>query len=81
MAETLAKAWARFDSLHGQARFQPWIFRILTNTFISDWRKHTNSPGELVAEEDDEADDERFSIFEQLHQPFLLWWSNPEQGF
>jgi RNA polymerase sigma-70 factor (ECF subfamily) len=23
----------------------------------------------------------QFSIFEQMHQPFLLWFSNPEQEF
>jgi RNA polymerase sigma-70 factor (ECF subfamily) len=22
-----------------------------------------------------------FSLFDRLHQPFLLWWSNPEQQF
>lgn len=81
VAETVAKAWARLDSLHDQTRFRAWIFRILTNTFISDWRKQANSPAQLVAEEEDEADDEPFSIFEQLHQPFLLWWGNPEQEF
>lgn len=27
------------------------------------------------------SDDESFSIFERLHQPFLLWWGNPEQEF
>ncbi|MGH8718120.1 MAG: sigma-70 family RNA polymerase sigma factor [Burkholderiales bacterium] len=81
VAETVAKAWARLDSLHDQTRFRAWIFRILTNTFISDWRRKEHSPEELVADEEDEADDECFSIFEQLHQPFLLWWSNPEQEF
>jgi RNA polymerase sigma-70 factor (ECF subfamily) len=27
--------------------------------------------------EDDEG--EPFSLFEKLHQPFLLWWSTPEE--
>ena len=25
--------------------------------------------------------EEDFSLFERLHQPFLLWWGNPEQAF
>ena len=25
-----------------------------------------------------EVDDCPFSLFEKMHQPFLLWWSNPE---
>lgn len=81
VAETAAKAWARRDSLHDQTRFRAWIFRILTNTFISDWRRQASSPEQLAAEQDSEAEDESFSIFEQLHQPFLLWWGNPEQEF
>jgi RNA polymerase sigma factor (sigma-70 family) len=28
----------------------------------------------------DQAEPE-FSLFERLHQPFLLWWSNPEREF
>jgi RNA polymerase sigma-70 factor, ECF subfamily len=81
VAETVAKAWARFDSLHDETRFRAWIFRILTNTFISDWRRKEHSPEEHLQDEEDESDDERFSIFDELHQPFLLWWSNPEQEF
>jgi anti-sigma factor (TIGR02949 family) len=31
---------------------------------------------------DENSDGERpFSIFEELHQPFLLWWNNPEKEF
>jgi RNA polymerase sigma-70 factor (ECF subfamily) len=81
VAETVAKAWANRDSLHDTQRFRAWIFRILSNTFISDWRKKTISPEELFTAEEDETDEEPFSIFEQLHQPFLLWWGNPEQEF
>ena len=31
-----------------------------------------------AADGDEDAD---FWIFDRLHQPFLLWWSNPEQMF
>jgi RNA polymerase sigma-70 factor (ECF subfamily) len=30
---------------------------------------------------DDEDQGTAFSLFERLHQPFLLWWGNPEQAF
>jgi RNA polymerase sigma-70 factor (ECF subfamily) len=79
VADTVAKAWAHRDSLHDAQCFRAWIFRILTNTFVSDWRKKSARPEELV--DDDEVDDEPFSLFEQLHEPFLLWWGNPEQEF
>jgi RNA polymerase sigma-70 factor (ECF subfamily) len=56
------------------------MFRILTNTFISERRKTLARPQEELLE--DESGEERgFSIFERLHQPFLLWFGNPEQEF
>jgi RNA polymerase sigma-70 factor (ECF subfamily) len=57
------------------------MFRILSNTFISERRKTLARPREeqLVDESGDEEGG--FSIFERLHQPFLLWFANPEQEF
>jgi RNA polymerase sigma-70 factor, ECF subfamily len=82
VAEAVSKAWAAFGDLQERDRFRAWIFRILTNTFISTYRKK-KTEGEHVAyvEEPGEGDDENFSLFESLHQPFLLWWDNPEKVF
>jgi RNA polymerase sigma-70 factor (ECF subfamily) len=82
VAETLARAWRARDALEDEAAFRAWIFRILHNTFISDKRR-VAARGEVPLEwtEDEESDEARFSIFEQLHQPFLLWCGNPEQQF
>ena len=82
VAETVARAWGARDTLQDQAAFRAWIFRILHNTFISE-RRRVASRGEVqldVADED-EGDGTQFSLFEQMHQPFLLWFSNPEQQF
>ncbi len=79
VAEAVTKAWAAFASLKEGVSFRPWLFRILTNTFISDYRKRAARPVAGMCAETDE--DENFSLFEQLHQPFLLWWGNPEQEF
>ena len=79
VAETVARAWSALESLKSRARFRPWIYRILTNTFISDYRKRTCDPA--IEEWTDCDGDEGFSLFEKLHQPFLLWWGNPEQEF
>lgn len=78
-AETLAKAWAKLDQLQDRQSFEKWIFRILVNTFLSERRRHHEEPAGDIAEEADGADG--FSLFAQLHQPFLLWWGNPEQDF
>jgi RNA polymerase sigma-70 factor, ECF subfamily len=55
-----------------------WLFRILTNAFLSgrrtEARRGTHESLDLDAEDD-------FSLFDQLHAPILLWWGNPEQQF
>jgi RNA polymerase sigma-70 factor (ECF subfamily) len=84
VAETVARAWRARDSLESEAAFRAWIFRILNNTFISDLRRAGARPRlESVDCDDAETGDDEagFSIFEQMHQPFLLWFSNPEQEF
>jgi RNA polymerase sigma-70 factor (ECF subfamily) len=82
VAETVARAWRALDSLESEAAFRAWIFRILHNTFVSELRRAGARP-RLESLECDEADEEEvpFSIFEQMHQPFLLWFNNPEQEF
>lgn len=81
VAEAISKAWAGRKSLKDAERFRPWIFRILTNTFISDCRKRAIRPKTEGLAEEPADPDMTFSLFEQLHQPFLLWWSNPEKEF
>lgn len=78
VAEAVAKAWTNLDSLKDRARFRGWVFRILANVFISGCRARASAPT-LSLDSDDDA--EPFSLFEPLHQPFLLWWGNPEQEF
>jgi RNA polymerase sigma-70 factor (ECF subfamily) len=82
VAETVARAWRAHGGLKNEAAFRPWIFRILHNTFVSE-RRRVAARGEVAFfhSEDEDADDAHFSIFEQMHQPFLLWFSNPEQQF
>lgn len=81
VAETIVRAWRGLDALTCEAAMRSWLFRILNNTFVSDWRR-TNARPQFDALEGDEEDDRvRFSLFEQMHQPFLLWFSNPEQAF
>ncbi len=76
VAEAIAKAWLSLGSLKERDRFRGWIFRILTNRFLSERRARLSRP-----EEEPLPNEEAFSLFEQLHQPFLLWWSNPEKEF
>lgn len=79
VAETVAKAWARFADLRDAHSFDAWIYRILNNTFVSEWRHRHASPEVAMDVPEDEPRDDTFSLFEQLHRPFLLWWGNPEE--
>lgn len=82
VAETVARAWKALDSLESDAAFRAWIFRILHNTFIDERRRADARPQcESMDSEDPDETEAAFSIFEQMHQPFLLWFSNPEQEF
>jgi RNA polymerase sigma-70 factor, ECF subfamily len=83
VADTVVRALRALDTLECEAAFRSWMFRILNNTFISDCRKagarpRTESMDLEPAEGEDGAE---FSLFEQMHQPFLLWFSNPEREF
>jgi RNA polymerase sigma-70 factor (ECF subfamily) len=79
VADTVVKAWAKLGELRDPQAFEAWIRRILNNSFVSAWRHRRASPevADSMACEDDP--DESFSLFEKLHQPFLLWWGNPEE--
>lgn len=80
VAETVAKAWAKFPELRDRRCLDAWIQRILATTFVSRWRHRRASP-EVAIEPGEERDEEGkpFSLFDTLHQPFLLWWSSPEE--
>lgn len=77
VAETLAKAWARLGDLKDRQAFEKWVFRILVNGFVSEHRKKKVRPREVAA--GTTCGEDAFSLFEKVHQPFLLWWGNPEQ--
>lgn len=82
VSETIVRAWRARNSLAQEGAFRAWMFRILNNTFISERRKAQARPyEEAFAESDGCGAEPPFSAFEQLHQPFLLWFSNPEQEF
>lgn len=81
VGETVVRAFGNLRSLKDRRAFRGWMFRILSNCFVSECRKRkTRAEVSLTVDEDDDNDGE-FWLFDKLHQPFLLWWGNPEQQF
>jgi len=81
MAEALEKAWNGFDTLDDLDKFDGWVMRILSNSYISQWRSNKKR-AEIFDDEPCPHDlDDRDSIYARLHQPFLPWWGTPEQAF
>jgi RNA polymerase sigma-70 factor (ECF subfamily) len=79
VADAIAKGWSKLDTLTDRARVRGWLFRILTNAFISAKRTDTRrGPHDSI---DEDPGDRGFSLFDQLHVPVLLLWGNPEQEF
>jgi len=83
VADTVVKAWSAIDTLEDRNRFRHWIFRILRNCFISDYRKKSVRPLELAYQEEDEAqgDEGIAPLLDQQSDEFLNWWAEPEREF
>jgi RNA polymerase sigma-70 factor, ECF subfamily len=85
VAESVANAWKRIDSLEDRNRFRPWLLRIIHNRFISDYRKRSVRPQELHYEELPHEEGIAAGEISELliRQPdgFIHWWANPEKEF
>lgn len=78
--DALVKAWSRLSSLRDPSALEAWLCRIITNTFLNQRRTEGTRP-HMEAYEEAGLEDGGFSLFERLHQPFLLWRTNPERDF
>jgi len=83
VADAVIKAWSAVSTLEDRARFRPWIFRILHNCFISNYRKKSVRPTEVTYEESVNSNDNEEVANLLVRQPdeFLNWWANPERQF
>jgi RNA polymerase sigma-70 factor (ECF subfamily) len=81
VAEAASRAWSSLDSLEDRDRFRPWMFRILHNCYISDYRKKSVRPAETAYDELSTASDDSEIASLLIHQSdeFLNWWANPER--
>ncbi len=83
VSESVAKAWSAIGTLDERDRFRPWLFRILHNCYISDYRKKSVRPVAYSYDdfsEEGEEDDITALLIKQSAD-FLTWWGNPEREF
>jgi len=79
VAEAVARAWSAIETLQDRQRFRPWLFRILHNCFISNYRRDVVRPPEdALGVRDDE---ELATLLNDQPDEFLVWWANPEREF
>lgn len=82
VADVVARAWMKLDTLVERAAFRGWVFRILTNCFLSCCREAAAHGTTESLDEPAGGEDDAPSLFERLHRPFLLWWgADPEHEF
>ncbi|MQA67410.1 MAG: sigma-70 family RNA polymerase sigma factor [Alphaproteobacteria bacterium] len=81
VAEAVARAWEALPALRDRQAFGGWIQRILTNVYVSEWRRRRARPMTELPNESVPDGELEFSLFRRLHQPFLLWWGTPEHAF
>ncbi len=83
VAESITRAWTAISRLDNHNAFRPWIFRILHNCFVSNYRKKKVRPVEIVYQETSDSEDTEDVAPLLIQQPdeFLNWWANPEREF
>jgi RNA polymerase sigma-70 factor (ECF subfamily) len=83
IGDAIIKAWSALSTLDDPDRFRAWLFRILHNCFVSDYRKKSVRPAEFSLDElaTDEGDDDVSTFLVGQSDDFLHWWANPEREF
>jgi len=81
LSESVTSAWKSFATLDDTQRFRQWLFRIMHNCFISDYRKKAVRPVEQSFDDmfGEDGDDDITNLLVKQSDDFLLWWGDPEQ--
>lgn len=66
LQQTFLRAFQAFDRFERGTNLRAWLFKILTNTFISDYRKRQRQPKTVSADENED-----FSLYDRLVEEHL----------
>lgn len=72
VAQTVERSWRAFDTYQQGSNLKAWLYRILTNTFISNYRKRKREPQTVPAEVSED-----FSLYDRMVEQNLT----PEAEF
>jgi len=82
VSETLMKAFENFSRLKDESKTKQWLFRILNNQFISNFRiQRTITDIHPVQPEFYQDDSDSFSLFEVIAKSDFVEGGNPEKKF
>ncbi|MBC8338165.1 MAG: sigma-70 family RNA polymerase sigma factor [Alphaproteobacteria bacterium] len=82
VADAVSKAWSGVESLKDRRKFRSWIFRILHNCYVSNYRKKSVRPVEVSQNVAfDEITDDLTNFLTEQSDEFLAWWGTPEREF
>lgn len=82
VSETILKAYENFARVRDESKIKQWLFRILNNQFISNYRSRIFFVGiESTQKENSNDDLEDFSLFEAIAKSDFVEQGNPEKKF
>jgi len=80
VSETIIKAFINFEKVKDENAVKPWLFKILSNQFISNYRSNKKFV-DLNENENGNEDIELFSLFESIAKSNYVEEGNPEKAF
>lgn len=80
VAETVVKAFEYMNQLRDEDKIKQWLFRILNNVFISNYRKKRRQ-WEINLPVDKDNADHSFSLYEQIEASDFTDGATPERSF
>ncbi|MDP1728552.1 MAG: sigma-70 family RNA polymerase sigma factor [Bacteroidota bacterium] len=80
VSETIIKAYTNFEKIKDENLVRSWLFKILSNQFLSNYRSNKKFV-DLVENDNDQEDIELFSLFERISTSNFVEEGNPEKKF
>lgn len=81
VAETVLKAFENFHQLKDRSKIKQWLFRILNNQFISNYRNKRKTQQLNTFSENEHDTDSSFSLYEEISESTFVADGNPETKF